>query len=372
MNKIRLENRPEDFSRRKINPNKIELWEDGKRDDDRAGAYEWWYFDGMFQNGMKFVCTFNTKGLFNIKKSGTKPLVMIDITLPDGTKFEKQTEYGLDVSSYSKEKCDVKIGPHHVSGDLKTYHICIKPDKDMDGIGLDLTLESQSSPWRPGTGYYDFGPDKKGNPTYFTWLPVVPKGKVHGTVSYQGKTVEVSGSGYHDHQWGNIEQTLAFNSWLWGRQNFGDYTMLVFDLITSKDYGYQRLPMMFLQDKDGHVLFDNFKTETVSCKVLEEYQQEGSGKNYPKKTRYIFTDGTKRLEYALDVKQEIERKNFYAEAPFPAKLIFNIKGMRPSYAREVAVGTVKFEDGENVIERSGEMIYEFPFLSTSYREHMEK
>lgn len=99
---------------------------------------------------------------------------MIDITLPDGTKFEKQTEYGLDISLYSKEKCDVKIGPHHVSGDLKTYHIYIKPDKEMNGISLDLILESPSNPWRPGIGYYDLGPDKKGNPTYFTWLPVVP------------------------------------------------------------------------------------------------------------------------------------------------------------------------------------------------------
>ena len=105
---------------------------------------------------------------------------------------------------------------------------------------------------------------------------------------------------------------------------------------------------------------------------MEEYQQEGSDKNYPKKTLYTFTDGVKRLEYSLDVKQEIERKNFYEESPLPAKLIFKIKGMRPSYAREVAIGTVKFDDGENVIERSGEMIYEFPFMSTSYREYMEK
>lgn len=372
MDKIRLEDTPEDFLRRGINPQTIELWEDGKRDDDRAGAYEWWYFDGMFQNGMKFVCTFNTKGLFNVKKNGTKPLVMINITLPDGTELEKETEYGFDVSSYSKEKCDVKIGPHHVTGDLKNYHLYINPDKDMNGIGLDLTLESQSSPWRPGTGYYDFGSDKKGNPKYFTWLPVVPKGKIHGTLSYQGNTVEVSGYGYHDHQWGNIEQTLVFNNWLWGRQNFGDYSILVFDLITCKDYGYQRLPMMFLQDKEGNVVFDNFKSENVSCKILEEYLQKDSNKKYPKKTRYVFSDGAKRLEYSLDVIQEIGRKDVYSQAPLPAKLIFKAKNMKPSYARDVAVGKLKFMDGENIIERSGEMIYEFPFLSKTYREHMEK
>lgn len=372
MDKIRLENKPQDFLRRGINPQTIELWEDGKRDDDRSGAYEWWYFDGMFQNGMKFVSTFNTKGLFNIKKNGTRPLVMIEITLPDGTKFGKQTEYALDVSSYSKEKCDVKIGPHHIDGDLKTYHLHVEPTEEMNGIGLDLTLESQSSPWRPGTGYYDFGTDKKGNPEYFTWLPVVPKGKVYGTLSYQGKTVEVSGSGYHDHQWGNVEQTLVFNNWLWGRQNFGDYTMLIFDLITSKDYDYQRMPMMFLQDKEGKVVFDNFEPENMSCEILEEYLQEVSDKNYPKKTRYVFAKGTKRLEYELDVKEEIVQQNFYAKAPLPAKLMFDLKGMKPSYAREVAIGTLKFTDGEAGVERSGEMIYEFPFLSTSYREHMEK
>lgn len=38
----------------------------------------------------------------------------------------------------------------------------------MNDIGLDLTLESQLSRWRPGIGYYDFGSDKKENPKYFT------------------------------------------------------------------------------------------------------------------------------------------------------------------------------------------------------------
>jgi len=36
MDKIRLEDMPADFSKRGINPHTIELWEDGKRDDDRA------------------------------------------------------------------------------------------------------------------------------------------------------------------------------------------------------------------------------------------------------------------------------------------------------------------------------------------------
>lgn len=73
MNKIRLEDRPEDFSKRKINPNKIELWEDGKSDDDCAGAYEWWHFDGMFLNGMNFVCTFTPKVCLTSRKTERSP-----------------------------------------------------------------------------------------------------------------------------------------------------------------------------------------------------------------------------------------------------------------------------------------------------------
>lgn len=30
---------------------------------------------------------------------------------------------GILTKYFRKEKCDVKIGSHHISGDLKTYHI---------------------------------------------------------------------------------------------------------------------------------------------------------------------------------------------------------------------------------------------------------
>lgn len=42
---IRLMDRKEDYQQMGTKRGIIEPWEDGKRDDDRAGVYEWWYFD---------------------------------------------------------------------------------------------------------------------------------------------------------------------------------------------------------------------------------------------------------------------------------------------------------------------------------------
>lgn len=108
----------------------IEVWEDGKRDDDRAGVYEWWYFDMILDDGSKAVIHTST-----------------------------------------------------------------------------------AKPWRPGAGGFAFGDDG-----YFTWLCAVPRGTVTGTLYYDGKEHQVTGAGYHDHQWGNVKHNSTWDHWIWGSQ----------------------------------------------------------------------------------------------------------------------------------------------------------
>ena len=65
---IRLMDRKEDYQQMGTKRGIIEPWEDGKRDDDRAGVYEWWYFDFILDDGSKAVIHFNTKDNKTIKK----------------------------------------------------------------------------------------------------------------------------------------------------------------------------------------------------------------------------------------------------------------------------------------------------------------
>ena len=114
--------------------------------------------------------------------------------------------------------------------DLKTYHIHVDRTGGVNGtdgsggqgeasdVGCDLLLTSTEKRWRPGAGGFAFGDDG-----YFTWLCAVPRGNVTGTLFYDGKEHQVTGAGYHDHQWGNVKHNSTWDHWIWGRQDFGDY-----------------------------------------------------------------------------------------------------------------------------------------------------
>lgn len=53
MNTMRYMDRPEDFKRLGINPEKVELWEEGRRVASAPGHNEVWYFDATMDDGSK-------------------------------------------------------------------------------------------------------------------------------------------------------------------------------------------------------------------------------------------------------------------------------------------------------------------------------
>ena len=89
-------------------------WEDGKRDDDRAGVYEWWYFDMILDDGSKAVIHFNTKDNKTIGKDGTIPSVVIKITSPDGKEYKDNVVLTSNQARFGKDCCDVTFGPHSI------------------------------------------------------------------------------------------------------------------------------------------------------------------------------------------------------------------------------------------------------------------
>lgn len=189
-----------------------------------TGIYEWWYFDAILDDGTKVVIHFNTTDQQKLHLPQDVPSVSIEITGPDGVLHKQDAIFEPSQVSYGTDSCDNHFGPHSFVGDLKTYHIHIHVDP-IHGLGADLTLTSTATPFRPGSGYLGFGDDDE---LFFTWLCAVPRGNVVGTITVDSETREVTGTGYHDHQWSNIDPLRAWNTWLWARQNFGDYSIPAF------------------------------------------------------------------------------------------------------------------------------------------------
>ena len=115
---------------------------------------------------------------------------------PDGTQVQRIALYPATAFAASKERCDVRIGPNTFAGDLHTYQIHIA----IEDVEADLTLTGTVPAWRPETGNLFFGAQGE---HHFAWLPAVPHGEVAARITIAGQSATYTGSGYHDHNWGN-------------------------------------------------------------------------------------------------------------------------------------------------------------------------
>ena len=361
MAQARLMTQEADYKRLGLKRNEIEMWEDGERDDDRSGVVEWWYFDAILDDGSKIAACYSTKIQPMMSAKGTHACLKFDITTPEGKQISKRVTKFKSVT-FSKDKCDVRWDNNCFIGDMKEYHI---KAESVEGYGFDVVLKSESSPWRGETGHIGF---EQNDEKYFTWLCVVPRGKVTGTMTIDGQPRKITGAGYHDHQWGNTTQFEFLNHWLWSRQSTKEHTIAVFDFIMNEHYEYKRIPLVFLQDLDGNVLFDS--NDNVECEIKEEMLQEESGKKYPKVTHYIFRKEGKTIDYTLRVKEQLDGRYIYKQTPFFMRGVF--KGTKPKYGRFLAEGTINYMDGNNSFTETGDLIYEFAYVGEEYRKFMEK
>jgi hypothetical protein len=138
----------------------------------------------------------------------------------------------------------------------------------------------------------------------------------------------------------------------------------------NKHYDFKHIPLVFLEDSQGQVIFDS--TDNAECKVTEELYQAASETNFPKVTHYLFKQGTKQVRYDVSVKQELDARYIWKQTPFFMRWLF--KGTKPKYGRYLAKGTITFEDlahPENDFKEASDFIYEFAYVGDEYKQYME-
>ncbi|GBG94746.1 hypothetical protein LFYK43_12050 [Ligilactobacillus salitolerans] len=355
MAKARLMDQPADYAKLGIDPTKVQKWEDGRRDTDTPGTSEVWYFDAILDDGSKVVLYFHPKSPYKLQEKGDFPDIGIHITDPDGKTYGQQIiEYPADEASFSKEQCDVKVGPHSVVGDFKDYEIHIDPVAE---VAADLHFHALVKPFRQGNSAVIALGDN--DEYHYTDLSVV-KNQVTGTLTYNGEKHEVTGLGYHDHQWLNISPIVAWHHWLWGHLYTENYTVLIYDFVAAAQFDFTPVPFFGVMDnKTGEVIFQTDGHYTLETELEV---QPAIKKGFPKKSAYTFTnaDGTS-VKFNTEWEQELEVRDMYWKAPDQVKAQYDQMGIQPGYMRYFANGTLSFEkDGETVTE-SGEMIYEYNY-----------
>lgn len=114
-------------------------------------------------------------------------------------------------------------------------------------MAADLTFTGCVPAW-PGTGinYYDDALTR-----YFVWLPAIPFGTVEGTMTFDGRTRPVRGTGYHDHNWGNVGLHEVLSRWTWGRAHLGDYSLIFAQVVPAGRYGHHVFPVFLLAKRSA-------------------------------------------------------------------------------------------------------------------------
>ncbi|MYA41407.1 MAG: hypothetical protein F4Z31_06610 [Gemmatimonadetes bacterium] len=195
-------------------------WADALRlnpDGFRPGQFEWWYTDGHLSNGMTFVASYHLE----IDAEGVvRPYVTINLATPDGVVQDEKVRFDASEATFDREICHARVGPHFIRSHdgLKHYEIFVDPGAN-GGNGLHLHLERAVQSYAPGP---DDGTEPPG--PYFRWVCAVPSGTLRGTITIGGVEHEVIGSGYHDHNWGNVPMGVLVRDWHWARGSAGEYT----------------------------------------------------------------------------------------------------------------------------------------------------
>jgi hypothetical protein len=338
----------------------IAQWEDGYRTKGLKGAFEWWYFDSHLHDGSSLVITF-------FASSGKRglPRIDVDYTLADGTFISEKITVSEDNFHASTESCDVRIGDCTFKGNLHTYDIFLKNDK----LEISVQLIGNVPAWRPETGFIFFGNKDE---HYFAWLPAVPEGTVNAVITTNGKTFNLSGTGYHDHNWGNsmIMMAKMINNWYWGRAKIGNYQVISSYITSGKKYGYKKFPI-FMLAKEGQIIADDSE-HFLHFTATDLYVDKDTKKPVHNCLIYDYDDGKQHYRITYQRKSDLSNKGKMGEVTGMKRLLMRLIGLDSAYIRFSGEATVDKFEGDTVVEKvSAPAIWELMYVGKTPSEREE-
>jgi hypothetical protein len=210
-------------------------------------AYEWWYFDAVFDNGYSAVAIVWPMNYG--KRWRRQCTIQLSIYAPDGERVKHYVFPPRDIFEASYTGCDVRVGDGYVRGSHPRYEVKLS----VEDAGVDLVFEAETPGWKPGTAV-----NRVPFPRYNTmgWLVPLPRARVYGTLRMHGKTVEVEGHGYHDHNWGEAPIFHLVDNWHWGHVLYGEICVIWADITMVRKLDYART-FMFLLSRGERLVYES-------------------------------------------------------------------------------------------------------------------
>jgi predicted secreted hydrolase len=309
--------------------------------------YEWWYFDAHLEGGYTLVAFFYA-AYPNPGFDQGKIAVELNLLRPDGTKTQKLIKYKKEHFYASREEPHVTAGNNSMKATftndgLSVYEIFLE-DEDLM---FDLTYKAEVKAWMPGDGYSHFE-----NLGYFAWVVPSPRASVTGHIRDGDKTFEVTGVGYHDHNWLDFPFQSIIEYWMWGRVYSENYSV-AYAFIQCNEKVDRHAVKVLMGAKGSDVFLSTGEYEFIQENF--EYS-EAAGHSYP---RSITINVPGELEVKLDVARTFEEVNMLDNFnPILAFLAKHVLRMRPGYFRLNSNFTLKATQDQVTTTETGSTLHE--------------
>ncbi|MBN1861120.1 MAG: hypothetical protein JW840_06635 [Candidatus Thermoplasmatota archaeon] len=223
----------------------ISLQDDAFHGRGRRPFIEWWYFDAKFEND--YTVTFGIQVVEMIAFD----IVTVRLTIYNQGEviLKKIEKSSLNEFVASSSVPCVAIGGQQLI--VGSY------EKDTDRFIYNVTYESsEGSISLQFIGYMNGW--KRQQQAGDWWAVIFPRADVTGTISIGSTKMQVTGTGYHDHNW-HVRPHIVLNyGWLWGTCHSSTYTVTWAEICRTRMTTY---PQMVINGKDGTVL--DIPSETI-------------------------------------------------------------------------------------------------------------
>jgi len=264
--------------------------DDGLHPFENPEYYEWWYLDARFDNGYSCVLTWHWRNEF-LKPH--IPTIQLFIYTPEGKRFVGLDAVDIKDCSAGRDSCDVKMGASYLRQENGVY----KMSMYARNVGCELAYEGILPGWKAANdGHFPGGKLDRG---WAGWVIPCPRAKVEGKLVIKGQEIPVSGDGYHDHNWGDIDLYDLFKGWYWGRLNDPKYTIIFSCTTTLKN---AREPYLFIADLEGTIL----STTKYDFAVEQEESDPATGHKYAKVITLKYKGQDVTLDCRLDTRRIAE------------------------------------------------------------------
>lgn len=320
------------------------LSEDGLHIDiNKRGVAEWWYFDAHLDSGHTLVVFFHAKN----PNPGMRGKTGVEIVLlrPDGKRVQKFISYRKSDFKSARDKPEVTIGNNTLrvkqrEGELPIYEINVNEKE----LGCHLIYRAEVNGWKPGTGLSKFG--ELGT---FNWIVPFARATVEGTITDGDKTIQVSGIGYHDHNWLDFSFQSIINYWMWGRIYSEHFSLSYAFIQCNKKVNNHQVKVLMLAEGQEVILSTGefeFNQDEFSYNSIAKHK-------FPRQLTIKTSDKIK-MKVVLSVNKILEAqdmlKNFNPLFRFLAKYLLRIK---PGYFRLLSDFELEVtRDGKTVKEAS--------------------